>query len=64
MYPGDGILPQIFKDPKATGFKGCVSLEMYNPAYWKKNLQTVAETGLRKPRPFFRKPACRVRSEW
>lgn len=50
VYPGDGILPlpQIFQDLKATGFKGCVSLEMYNPAYWKENLQTVAETGLRK----------------
>ncbi|HZH95620.1 MAG TPA: sugar phosphate isomerase/epimerase family protein, partial [Flavisolibacter sp.] len=37
VYPGDGILPlaQIFKDLKATGYKGCISLEMYNPLYWK-----------------------------
>ena len=50
VYPGDGILPldKILKDLKATGFKGCVSLEMYNPDYWKENLQQVAETGLRK----------------
>jgi len=50
VYPGDGILPlgQIFKDLKGTGFKGCISLEMYNPAYWKEDLQKVAETGLRK----------------
>ena len=50
VYPGDGILPltQIFKDLKGTGFKGCVSLEMYNPEYWKEDLQAVAETGLRK----------------
>lgn len=50
VYPGDGILPleQIFKDLKGTGFKGCISLEMYNPVYWKEDLQKVAETGLRK----------------
>lgn len=50
VYPGDGILPltQIFKDLKGTGFKGCISLEMYNPVYWKEDLQMVAETGLRK----------------
>lgn len=50
VYPGDGILPlpQILKDLKASGFKGCVSLELYNPEYYKQNLQKVAETGLRK----------------
>jgi sugar phosphate isomerase/epimerase len=50
VYPGDGILPltSILKDLKGTGFKGCVSLEMYNPDYWKQDLQNVAETGLRK----------------
>ncbi|RZM23693.1 MAG: sugar phosphate isomerase/epimerase [Pedobacter sp.] len=50
VYPGDGILPlpQILKDLKATGFKGCISLELYNPNYWKEDLQQVAITGLRK----------------
>jgi len=50
VYPGDGILPlpQIFRDLKATGYKGCISLEMYNPGYWKEDLQKVAETGLKK----------------
>jgi sugar phosphate isomerase/epimerase len=50
VYPGDGILPlaQIFKDLKATGYKGCISLEMYNPVYWKGDLQEVAKTGLEK----------------
>lgn len=50
VYPGDGILPlpQILKDLKATGFKGCVSLELYNPNYWKEDLQQVAITGLKK----------------
>ena len=50
VYPGDGILPlpQVLKDLKASGFKGCVSLELYNPEYHKQDLQMVAETGLRK----------------
>lgn len=57
VYPGDGILPltKILKDLKATAFKGCVSLEMYNPNYWKENLQQVAETGLRKTLEVIRK---------
>ena len=50
VYPGDGILPltKILRDLKATGFEKCVSLELYNPEYWKQDLQQVAETGLRK----------------
>ncbi len=59
VYPGDGILPltQIFKDLKGTGFKGCISLEMYNPEYWKEDLQEVAKTGLRKTLEVLRKAA-------
>ncbi|MDX1637652.1 MAG: sugar phosphate isomerase/epimerase [Balneolaceae bacterium] len=50
VYPGDGVLPlpDIIKDLNKTGYKGCVSLELYNPNYWKQDLQQVAETGLRK----------------
>lgn len=50
VYPGDGILPlpEILKDLKATGFKGCVSLELYNPNYWEQDLLQVAKTGLQK----------------
>ena len=50
VYPGDGILPlaSIFKDLKATGYKGFISLEMYNPNYYKEDLLKVAKTGLRK----------------
>ena len=50
VYPGDGILPldSIFKDLKATGYKGFISLEMYNPNYYKEDLLTVAKTGLKK----------------
>ena len=50
VYPGDGILPltQILKDLKSTGFKGCVSLELYNEDYYKQDLLEVAKVGLRK----------------
>lgn len=50
VYPGDGVLPlpKILSDLKQTGYRGCVSLELYNPNYWKQNLQEVASTGLRK----------------
>jgi 2-keto-myo-inositol isomerase len=50
VFPGDGILPlpQILKDLKSTGYKGCISLELYNPEYWKMDHMKVAETGLRK----------------
>src|SRR3546814_10337924 len=50
VFPGDGILPltDILKDLKATGFTGCVSLELYNPEYWKQDLQRIAETGLKR----------------
>jgi sugar phosphate isomerase/epimerase len=50
VFPGDGVLPlpDILSDLKQTGYRGCVSLELYNPDYWKQDLQQVAETGLRK----------------
>ncbi len=50
VYPGDGILPlpQILQDLKASGFTGCVSLELYNPEYHSRDLLEVAKTGLEK----------------
>ena len=50
VYPGDGILPlaQILTDLKRSGFKGCISVELYNPEYWKGDLLNVAKTGLQK----------------
>ena len=50
VYPGDGILPlpEILKDLKASNFKGCISLELYNPEYHKQDLLQVAKTGLEK----------------
>lgn len=50
VYPGDGILPlpQILKDLQATGYTGCISLELYNPTYWAQDHLAVAKTGLEK----------------
>lgn len=50
VYPGDGILPleQILRDLKQTGFKRCVSLELYNPEYHQQDPLLVAKTGLEK----------------
>lgn len=50
VYPGDGILPlpDILRDLKATGYTGCLSLELYNPSYWAQDHLDVAKTGLEK----------------
>jgi hypothetical protein len=50
VYPGDGVLPlgDVLRDLRRIGFKGCVSLELYNEEYWKQDPMTVARTGLEK----------------
>lgn len=50
VYPGDGILPleQILRDLKQSGFRRCISLELYNPEYHKQDPLVVAKTGLEK----------------
>lgn len=50
VYPGDGVLPlaQCLRDLKEIGYRGCVSLELYNPEYWERDLATVARVGLEK----------------
>ena len=36
VYPGDGICPlgQILRTLHATGFRGVLSLELFNRTYW------------------------------
>lgn len=50
VYPGDGIAPyaQIFKDLKSINYSGLLSLELFNPEYWKQDPNVVAKTGLDK----------------
>lgn len=50
VYPGDGIAPmkEIFGALRDSGFHGHLSLELFNPEYWKQDAQQVATTGLEK----------------
>jgi sugar phosphate isomerase/epimerase len=50
VYPGDGIAPlkSILQTLFATGFRGTLSLELFNPEYWKQDPLEVARTGLTK----------------
>ena len=50
VYPGDGVAPlkQILGSLVKTGFRGALSLELFNRAYWKQDAAAVARTGLAK----------------
>jgi sugar phosphate isomerase/epimerase len=52
VYPGDGVAPltQIFRTLRDNGFRGFLSLELFNPDYWKQDALQVARTGLEKSR--------------
>ncbi len=52
VYPGDGIAPydQILRTLYDTGFRGMLSLEVFNRDYWAQDPLTVARTGLEKCR--------------
>src|SRR5207247_8652039 len=50
VYPGDGVAPlrQIVRDLRDSGFRGHLSLELFNRDYWKQDAEKVARTGLAK----------------
>jgi sugar phosphate isomerase/epimerase len=50
VMPGDGIAPltQILRDLCATGNRAVLSVELFNPDYWKQDALTVAKIGLAK----------------
>lgn len=50
VYPTDGIAPlsYILQQLRASGFQGVLSLELFNPEYWKQDAAEVALTGLTK----------------
>ncbi len=50
VYPGDGVAPitSLLRDLAAVGFRGVLSLELFNRDYWKQDAQLVATTGLKK----------------
>ena len=50
VYPGDGVCPLDFvlKTLHETGFRGMLSLEVFNRTYWEQDALSVAKTGLEK----------------
>ena len=50
VMPGDGIAPivQILRDIYANGCRAMLSLELFNPVYWKQDASAVAKLGLAK----------------
>jgi sugar phosphate isomerase/epimerase len=50
ILPGDGIGPlvQLLRDMRQNGFRGALSLELFNREYWKRDALEVAKTGLEK----------------
>ncbi len=52
VYPGDGVAPlgAILRTLRDIGFRGHLSLELFNRDYWKDDPAAVARTGLAKMR--------------
>lgn len=52
LYPGDGVAPypQILRTLHESGFRGALSLELFNREYWQQDPLAVARTGLAKIR--------------
>lgn len=57
VYPGDGVCPlsDVLRTLYATGFRGMLSLELFNRDYWRQDPLSVARTGLEKTRAAVRK---------
>ena len=50
VCPGDGIMPlaQLIRDLHAVGYRGAVSVELFNPDYYRQDPRLVARTALAK----------------
>jgi sugar phosphate isomerase/epimerase len=50
VFPGDGVAPlkEILRDLLAIGYRGVLSLELFNRDYWQKDALLIAKTGLEK----------------
>lgn len=57
VYPGDGVAPlgQVFRDLRDNGFRGVLSLELFNRDYYKMSADENATTGLEKTRAAVKK---------
>ena len=56
VYPGDGILPlaEMLRGLTRLGYKGYLSVELFNPTYWKQNLTKVARIAREKTEAIIR----------
>jgi sugar phosphate isomerase/epimerase len=52
IYPGDGVAPlrQIFRDLRDNGFRGYLSLELFNRDYWSRSADENLKTAMEKIR--------------
>jgi len=52
IYPGDGVAPlgQILRDLRDGGFRGYLSLELFNRDYWAKSADENLKTAMEKIR--------------
>jgi sugar phosphate isomerase/epimerase len=52
VFPGDGVAPlaAIFRDLRDAGFHGTLSIELFNPNYYRQDPKQVARTALEKTR--------------
>ncbi len=52
IFPGDGVAPlgTLFRSLRDGGFRGMLSLELFNREYWNQDALLVARTGLEKTR--------------
>lgn len=59
VYPGLGVAPtgQILKTLYDSGFRGTLSLELFNPEYWKQDPLSVARKGLEQMKRVTRQAA-------
>ncbi len=52
VYPGLGVAPltTILRDLRTSGFRGALSLELFNRTYWQQEAISVARTGIERMR--------------
>jgi len=52
VFPGDGVAPlgTLFRNLRDTGFRGVLSLELFNREYWNQDALYIARAGLEKTR--------------
>ena len=57
VFPGDGVAPlgDIFRTLRDIGFRGYLSLELFNKDYWKQSPLKVATAGIEKMKEVVRK---------